>query len=235
MKRAQIFYAVCGLLVAATVIGLYQKSLSWHGQASNNDATVESNVENCLRLLRDSDVIAFNRWRVEGSPDKGLIYTVRAFDQDPCYEGKGVKLSMFNEPGALIYEKCFSEVHRVYLSNALREASFPQLVLEVSYGGSDGFLEMLDYQDGKVVSLTDAIKPNNSFRSGANVRPQFRSSIIPALEPSEILLTPDGLANPGEKYTVVYRYKDGAYRYAGEFSQRKVDDYIEELMKQPKR
>jgi hypothetical protein len=40
------------------------------------------------------------------------------------------------------------------------------------------------------------------------------------------------LASPADKNTEVFRYKNGAYQYVGGFSQRKVDDYIEELMKQ---
>jgi len=162
---------------------------------------------------------------------KNLSYTVQSFEQDPHYEGgAGVKLSIFDEAGAVIYEDYFSEVQSIYPSYALRKGS-PQLIMEVSEGGSASFLKMLDYQNGKVVDLMEAVKPNNDFTVNAEVRPQLRAGVNPAGEPYQVLLTGSvGLASPVEKHTSVFRYKDGAYQYVGKFSAQKVDDYIEKLM-----
>lgn len=109
----------------------------------------------------------------------------------------------------------------------MRNYGLSQLIVEVTFGGSGAFVEVLDYRDGKVVNLATEL---DYFDSHAEVRPQFRSGIHPAKEPYEILLTTPGLGGTDERHTEVYRYKDGSYRRVGQFSQTKVDDFIEQLV-----
>lgn len=198
-------------------------------QVKNNTQGVRNNEEQSLiHLLRDKQVITFGHWIGDGGEDKTLSYIVRAFDHDPKYdEGRGVKLSIFDQMGAVVYEQYFKEIHSIYITFALRKPT-PQLAMEGSYGGNSSGLEMLDFIEGKVVNITDAI--DNDFRSGAEVRPQFRTGVVPAKEPYQIMLTKPGLASDFERTTSVYRYDDGKYQYRGKFSQQKVDDYIEKLL-----
>ena len=78
----------------------------------------------------------------------------------------------------------------------------------------------------------DGVKMANEFSTSAEVRPQLRTGVNAAIEPYEILLTQGiGLPSPDQKVTNVFRYKDGRYRYFGEFQQEKVDDYIDGLLK----
>ncbi len=230
MKKAQVLYAVCAVTATfAIVFGVIKNNARPSERSPNETGAVKEDNKKIVRLLQDARVTAFSSWSVQDE-SKTLSYTVQSFEQDSNYEGAGVKLSIFDEAGAVIYEDYFSEVHRIYPSYALRKGSSQQ-VMEVGYGGSASFLEMLDYQSGKVVNLMEAVEPNSDFHAGAEVRPQFRSGINPAGEPYQVLLTGGvGLASPVEKHTNVFRYKDGAYRYVGRFSAQKVDDYIEKLM-----
>lgn len=231
MKKAQVLYAVCAVTATfAIVFGVIKNNARTPEKLPNEAGAVRDDNKKIVRLLQDARVTAFSSWSVQDE-SKNLPYAVQSFDQDPHYEGgAGVKLSIFDEAGAVIYEDYFSEVHRIYPSYALRKGS-SQLVMEVGYGGSASFLKMLDYQNGKVVNLMEAVEPNSDFHAGAEVRPQFRSGINPAVEPYQVLLTRGvGLASPVEKHTEVFRYKDGAYRYVGKFSTKEVDDYIEKLM-----
>ncbi len=231
MKKAQVLYAVCAVTATfAIAFGVIKNNARTPERLPNEAGAVKDDSKKIVQILQDARVVAFSSWPVQDE-SKSLSYTVQSFEQDPHYEGgAGVKLSIFDEAGAMIYEDYFSEVHRIYPSNALRKGS-SQLVMEVGYGGSASFLEMLDYQNGKVVNLMEVVKPNNDFHAGAGVRPQFRGGVNPAVEPYQVLLTGGvGLASPVEKHTDVFRYKDGAYRYVGRFSAQKVDDYIEKLM-----
>jgi hypothetical protein len=230
MKKAKAFCALCALITAfAIVFGeVKDYTLSVELPASEDKA----DNKNIFRLLQDARVIVSNSWSVEAGESKNLTYTVQAFDQDPSYGGPGVKLSIFDQAGVVIYKERFGEVQSIYPSYALRKTT-PQLIMEVSYGGSASFLKMLDYQNGKVVNLMEAVEPNNDFHVGAEVRPQFRSGINPAVEPYQVLLTGGvGLASSAKKYTNVFRYKDGAYRHIGKFSTQKLDDYIEKLVQE---
>jgi len=230
MKKAQAIYLLCALIAAFAIVFGVVKNSALSVQQPLSGAKVATDGRNILRLLQDARVIAFNSWSIEDSEGKNLTYTIQAFDQDPHYDGAGVKLSIFDQGGTVIYEDYFSEVQGVYPSYALRKAP-PQLIMEVSYGGSASFLKILDYQNGKVIDLMEAVKPDNDFTVNAEVRPQLRTDVKPVVEPDQVMLTGGvGLANPIEKHTNVFRYKDGAYRYVGKFSAQKVDDYIEKLM-----
>jgi hypothetical protein len=122
----------------------------------------------------------------------------------------------------------------MYETTALRNLSF-QLVFEAVYGGTGTYhLRMLDYRNGKIVKLLDG--EDGLFNADAEVRPQFRSDTFPAKEPFQIMLTEGvGLASPAPKETRVYRYKNGAYQHVGKFPQQKLDDYLEQLLRESRR
>jgi hypothetical protein len=76
-----------------------------------------------------------------------------------------------------------------------------------------------------------AVEPNNDFDVEAEVCPQFQDGVVSYKEPFQVLLTVGvGLASPVEKYTKVFRYKDGAYRYIGMVPRREIDNQLERLL-----
>lgn len=241
MRKIQVPIFIC-LFIAAVSMIVFTKSrnISQEGSASvlvkNQDKDAST-----LKVLQDSRIVAYGQWNVSEteSASDSLWYIVRAFDQDPNYQGPGVKFSILTTSGESLYEDYFSEVSRVYSVSALRNEdrqleTSPQLVMEVDYGGSSNFLLMLHYKKGKVISLTDTMKLSGDFDVAAEVRPQFRSGTQPAMEPFQILLTHGGLASPREKIKQVFRCSDGGFRPVGSFSQRKVDDFIDMLMNNSK-
>jgi hypothetical protein len=231
MKKAELLFAACAVTaMSAIVLGVIKNNALTPEQLSNEAGVFRDENKKIVRLLQDARITASGSWSVQDE-GKNLPYAIRSFDQDTNYEGgAGVKLSIFDEAGAVIYEDYFNEVQRIYPTYALRKDSV-QLVMEVGYGGSASFFKMLDYQNGKVVDLMEAVEPDTDFHVGAEVRPQFRSGVAPAGEPYQVMLTSGvGLASPAEKQTSVFRYKGGEYRYAGKFSAQKVDDYIEKLI-----
>lgn len=232
MLKARVVYVSCMItvLIVAISIIVLQRNFNSNGHSPSNVVAVESHDTNIESLLRDERVIAFGRWITAEYGGVNLSYIIRAFDQAPNCEGAGEKLQIFNNSGTLIYEECFSGIDRIFSRNILRNARSPQLIMEVNYGGSASLLKILDYQDGRIVDLTNDIETD--FSANAEVRPQFQSSVHPATEPYQILLTNPGLAGHSRKYTSVYRYRDGTYRYVGEFIQQQVDDYIEQLITQ---
>lgn len=231
MKKGLTLVAICGLATTLAVkYGDIKTSALQRAQPSGMMRAVDVEDKNLFRMVQNARVLAFNSWPVGDDVGRKLSYFVQSFDRDPNYDGAGVKLSVFDHAGSVIYEDYFSEVDRIYPIYALRKAS-PQLAMEVSYGGSECFLKMLDYKDGKVVDLMAGVEPDNDFDVSAEVRPQFRNGTNAATEPYQIALTSGvGLASTVEKFTEVYRYKDGKYRLAGTYSARQVDDYIETLL-----
>lgn len=228
MRKAR-FIITSGLVLAVfavIVIGVTRKRFR---SAKHSTEVAKSDQARGLTnsaLLSDRQLIAFNKWSTERNGDSSLSFVIRTSAEPDC-PGSGVKLSILDKAGTAIYEDSFCWIAAIYPQNILRNGR-PQLVIEANFGGNANSLEILDYQNGKVVDLTQDIE--NDYGSHADVRPQFRSAVRPAVEPFQLLLTDPGFASTGEKHTTVYRFKDGAYRFVGEFSATKADDLIEQLM-----
>jgi hypothetical protein len=234
MAKKQILFASALIITITGVVALALKSGVSLGRSADNASPTKDSSENISQALKEARVVSFIKWPAGDAENDTLSCIVRAFDQDPKYEGAGVKLTIHDQAGKVVFGDYFSGVHRIYYSYALRTPA-PQLVLEVDYGGSTNFIKVLDYQNGKVIDLMDAANSTSEFATSAELRPQLRAGVNSAIEPYQIFLTQGiGLASPAEKSTNVYRYKDGRYRYLGQFPQQKVDDYIEDLLKYSK-
>jgi hypothetical protein len=183
-------------------------------------------MRDLIGQLQIARVGMFGRWPVD---ERELLYFVQEYHQD-SKEGDGSKLVIVDWSGRVIYEAKFGKVWRIYTSYVLRRTS-PQLAVEVGYGGKTNFLKILDYQGGRIVDLMGAVEPNNDFDVEAEVCPQFQDGVISYKEPFQVLLTVGvGLASPVEKYTKVFRYKDGAYHYIGMVPRREIDNQLERLL-----
>lgn len=144
-----------------------------------------------------------------------------------------VKVSIINENGSQIYVDEFYSVEKIYTSRITRENP-PQLVIEAGFWRS-GIVKILDYQKGKVVVLFDSSKSSGNSVLNAEIRPQFQTGIKTGSEQYQILLnTGVGLPSPEEKFTEVFRYKNGAFVNVGNFSITKMDNYIEKLLSENK-
>jgi hypothetical protein len=187
-----------------------------------------------IQNLRRENVETFYTWHANYVDGKNLLCLVRSFDTDPHWNGRGMKLTIFDPTGKPIYEDYFESLIRIYETTALRDLSF-QLVFEVVYGGTGTYhLRMLDYRNGKIIKLLDG--DAGLFNADAQVLPQFRSDTFPAKEPFQIMLTEGvGLASSAPKETRVYRYTNGAYRHVGTIPRQKLDDYMEDLLKRSRR
>lgn len=173
-----------------------------------------------LSVLRESNIKAFGEWDV-GEDFPVLFVVIKSDDAD--------KFFVQDKTGKLLYENVGINIQRVYPVTALRLPR-SQLVFEYDEGGSDSFVQMLDYHDGKVSEKIGSTQGENSFGADVEIRPQFRTTIDPAREPFEIFLTEYGLASPAGKYTNVLRYKNGTYRVVGAFDRVKAGNCVESLL-----
>jgi hypothetical protein len=236
MKKTHIVFVIC-LLLGALIgsIGLLvKKNTAQPGLPSGKASAINDNGKSIPAFLLDKRIVSFKTWDVGDYGDEPLLCVVQTFDNDPHYEGRGEKLTIFDKSGMTLYEDYFTAVESIELSGALRTEE-SQLLVSVNYGGNTtSFLQMLDYRDGKVVKVP--IEGDGEYDSSEpQVRPQFRHGIVPAKEPYQIMLTEGvGLASPAEKTTHVYRYQNGSYKEVGAFNQHDVDDYMEKLITKDK-
>lgn len=221
--RAYILHVLISFIAGSCAVFFLQ----WQQQNRSSNIEIKQRggaPKNIVDYFNDEKIVAFSKWDVTGGDEydtHNLLCFVRAFDSDPNYESKGVKLSIYDDSKKVIYEDTFSSIDEIRTLGGRYDAP-PQLVLNVNYGGNANVLQILGYQNGKVVEML-----NEMNGSGYEIRPQFRTSIIPAKELFQVTVISDGLASGGEKFADVYRYKDGKYYRIGQYSQTKADDFIE--------
>jgi hypothetical protein len=173
-----------------------------------------------LSKFKESKVKIYGEWNVE--EDSPLIYLVENTENGDIF-------SVLNSFGKVLYEKKVTEIEKVYDIFALRTEN-SQLVFEYNEGGSDSFVEILDYNEGKLDKIISDSNGENSFGADISIQPQFRPNINPAKEPFEILLTEYGLASSAGKFTKILRYKNKKYRYFGKFDREKIDEFKEKII-----
>ena len=74
--------------------------------------------------LHQQNVEAFFQWKASDSDAAPLLCLFRSFDNDPDYEGRGMKLTIFDPSGKPIYQDYFERLIRMYETTALRTSSF---------------------------------------------------------------------------------------------------------------
>ena len=193
--------------------------------SERNNQAVSTNL---LGRLQQDRVTLFRIWEVDDGPGGKLFCVARAVHGNPT-DSPEVILTISNEDGAVLYKEECTDVTRLYPVYALRNGS-AQLAVELNYGGSASFFQLLSYQDGAIVDLLGS--EDTDFTISAEVRPVLRSGVNPAKTPFEIFLTSGvGLASSVEKHTDVYRFSNGAYKHSGRFATRQVEDYKERILK----
>lgn len=101
-----------------------------------------------------------------------------------------------------------------------------QLLIESNGGGTDNFLLILDYRDGKVVEIIDSTE--TQMRGGYWMINEYKTgNKTPYFKPSQIfVINQIGGADDNPSATV-FRYKDNVYKKVGEIKMQKLGDFIE--------
>ena len=225
---------LCALVVAIVILigfwsGKYQRSAALNGglARSSQEQGKTTDINATVQRLLNEKVKAFYQWKID--TDTTLLCIARdsgkrEFPGEPTTD----IFSIMDGQGKLLYQIDHVEIDNISSSYMLRVAR-PQLVVGVDEGGRMASLKILDYQNGKITELLDE---DDQDYLVSTIKPQFRSGVIPAKEPYEILMIRGvGLASPEEKYLSVYRYTNGSYEFNGEISQKLLDNHMELLLK----
>jgi hypothetical protein len=213
-----VLYFFTGAIACSTGVGKPASISQEQGKTTDSNAMVQ-------RLL-DEKVVAFYQWEID--TDTTLLCIARDSGRPKEIGEPNNIFSIIDRQGKLLYQIDSVDIGSISSSSLLRNMR-SQLVVDVNEGGRMSDLKILDYQNGKITELLDEDDQENLF---ALIKPQFRSGVIPAQEPYEVLMIRGGgLASPGEKYVSVYRYADGSYEFNGEISQKLLDNHLEQLLK----
>lgn len=217
-----ILYCFIGAVACST--GISEPAMVSQEQGKTTDTNA------IAQKLLDDKVVAFYQWEID--TDTTLLCIARDLLK-PEFPGEPTNVfSIIDRQGKLLYQ--IDGVERPHISESwMLRTMRSQLVVGVNTGGRMSELKILDYQNGKITELLD--KADQHYLISA-IKPQFRSGVIPAQEPYEILMiTGIGLPSSDEKRVSVYRYADGSYEFNGAVPQKLLDNYMERLLKKKTR
>lgn len=183
------------------------------GQASSN-----SGVDNADSNRSDGELVLLGKW------NNDLTYEARISGQKDEMGMGQVEFVILDEQGRQLYKATYSAIDAAYERYALLGISdSSQLFLEVNYGGNDNFLNVLSFENGRVVSLLD-----KEVQISGQVNVVFTPRDLKAntwYGASQIFVSDEFGA------VTVYRYDNGKFRPRGGFEHKKAAALIEKLLK----
>lgn len=101
-----------------------------------------------------------------------------------------------------------------------------QLLIESNGGGTDNFLLILDYRNGKVVEIIDSTE--TQMRGGYWMMNEYKAgNKTPAFKASQIFIVNQIGGADDNPSASVFRYKDDMYKKIGEIKMKKLGDFID--------
>jgi len=223
----KIYVFLLAVLYTACVLACSTESANTLASSSQSQGQPATTTGATIQRLLDEKVVAFYKWKIDSKLT--LFCILRDLGKSEFPGEPTSTFSILDEKGRQLYKLDNVDIRSISTLFILRDVK-PQLVVDANWGGRENSLKILDYQKDTVVELLD--KEDQDYSIYAFIKPQFRNGVNPSEEPYEVLLTRGiGLPSPDEKRVNVYRYSGKSYELKGEFSQKLLDNYIEQLIK----
>ena len=173
-------------------------------------------------VLQKENIVEYGKWYVENGKDNFLFYIIKRVKADSKEAHKEESFVIFDQSGKQIYEEGADYFSGIEVIDMLRQSRRQLVIKSISHGGSGRFFKILDYQDGKITSLTD--EDNTLYSGEVEIIPQYQEIKYYSL-PYQVLLG-EYVSSPSAE-TKVLRYTNGKYVLVGSFSQTEVGRIVE--------
>ena len=229
MSFAKVFLSFIIILISV-MVGYFTGQNTKTVYALPETPTVE-NLKKCNLLagLKSQKIKEIKVWNY--SDDKkfyGVISQVNEPPSDDSTFKTSDKLTIFDESGKTVYEYRDFEIENFNSARFLKSLS-SEIMFEINGGGTDDFLKILSYKDGKFVEVIDSAE--TQYRGGYFPMIQYRSGMeFPYGKPSQLIIIRQiggGDSNPN---AAVFRTKDDKFQEVGEIEMQKLGDFIEQQL-----
>jgi hypothetical protein len=177
--------------------------------------------------LANAGIIDFGVWSV-GDTEK-LFYLTRNSAPDPASTAGGQILAIYNSSHRLIYEEKATSFAGIEQFAILRQSRPQLLIKSINYGGTGRFFKILDFQGGKVVSLTE--NDDTLYSGDVLIIPQYQNDSYFSV-PYQVLLSQYLTASTAD--ATVLRYIKGRYVSVGNVEQSKVASFMDKHIEEAK-
>ncbi len=210
---------ICGAVLFSMLTGVFI------GQSQQKAKAQTVSKSDCdLFAILDREKISVAR----RLGDDGEFYAILRRREEPpendSYFRTSDKLSVYKE-GKEVFSKVDFVIDNFYFLYSTTKPS-PQLVVETNGGGTDNFLEIYVFRNGKFEEIIDS--DETQMRGGYFVIPEYRTGMqSPYFKPTQIIVIQQIGGADDNPSATVFRYKNGRYKSVGEFKMKDLGDFIE--------
>jgi hypothetical protein len=183
-----------------------------------------------FELLSKIKVEKIKEIRVWGDDDDKFYGVIREVNESQSNSETNNKLNIYDESGKSLYETKDLEVANIQSVRFLKPDS-RQIMFETNGGGTDDFLKILDYKNGKFNEIID--ESETQLRGGYFTMPQYRTGNKTAYFNSSQLIVIQQQGGADENpIASVFRTKDNKFHKVGEIRMQELGDFIEKQIAQ---
>lgn len=169
--------------------------------------------------LKKIGIKNYGEWQTLIDSPKKLYYFVKSQVQDDKTDVE--VLNIHDENGKLIYQDTAGSFEGIEIFDILRQKGNQMIIKQVNYGGSGSFFQILDYKNGKVVSVTNE---DDALYSGElTIIPQYHEEKYYSL-PYQVFLS-QYLVSKDAPATVL-RYVGDKYVSVGTLNQKNIGNAL---------
>jgi hypothetical protein len=221
------FVLLFAIVSAALLVGYLYGQSSRTIIAQTEKQTVEKpQICDLMAKLKEEKIREIQVWN---NQDKDFYGIIRHVNEPPSEDSSfktSEKFTIYDEKGKSIYELKDLSVGDIRLERFLKSDSW-EIMIETNSGGTDDFLKILAYKDGKFSEIID--ESETQLRGGYFTILQYRTGMEdPYFKPSQLIVIQQigGIdTNPSAS---VFRTKDKKFQKVGEIKMRELGDFIEQ-------
>jgi hypothetical protein len=136
------------------------------------------------------------------------------------------KLNIFDETGKIVYEYRDISIGGLEIERLLKPDS-REILFSTNGGGTDDFINVLSYQNGRFIELIDSA--DMQYRGGHFMIPQYRTgNKTPYFKPSQLIVIQQSGGADENPTASVFRAINDKFQKAGEIRMQELGDFIEE-------
>lgn len=211
------------------------------GQQNNNSVNAQkqsigsSNIFELLKKIKVEEVKEKieERFIFVGDDEKKFYGVIRKVNEPPTEDSMfktSDKLTIYDSFGKSVYEKKDVGIFGVQFERFLR-ADSREILFSTNGGGTDDFLNILSYKNGKFVEIPD--EDFFQYRGGYFTIPQYRTGMqSPYFKPSQLIVIEQSGGGDDNPTAAVFRTQNNKFQKVGEIRMQELGDFIEKQIAQ---
>ena len=225
MKFAKFSLIVIGVIISVSIGYFIGQSTKPIIAQTDKKSTITEKTSDLLTKIKEEKVSEIKTWEDAEKSFYGVIRRV----EEPPFDGSDFKssdkFSIYDESGKIIYETKDFGIKNIK-SVRLTNPSSWEIMFETDGGGTDNFLKIIDYKNGKFVEIID--ESETQFRGGYFDLIQYRNGMkSPYFKPSQLVVIQQIGGADENPSAALFRMKDNKFQKVGSIEMQKLGDFIE--------